>query len=139
MKCKKYSSKVCDRERRDKERFTGKGPKMIAVVKKKYVGIKTIDGNRLLMGAKRVLDRLNVEDRAMIEKILSETVEFVDNPIFHTASGKADLEKSFEFIDPEIAKSEARLLPIDIFEQGDKVLGAFKPLKNAFNALKKSR
>jgi RNA polymerase sigma factor (sigma-70 family) len=103
---------------------------MIAVVKKKYVGIKNIDGRRLLNGAKRVLDRLNHEDRATIEKILQEPVEFVDNPIFHTTAGRADLEKSFETIDPEIAKSEARLLPIDIFEQGDKVLGAFKPLKN---------
>ncbi len=103
---------------------------MIAEAKKKYVGIKTIDGSRLLTGAKRVLDRLDFDDRAIIEKILSEPVEFVDNPAFHTAAGKANLEKSFEAVDPEISKSEARLLPIDIFEQGEKVLGNFKPLKN---------
>jgi RNA polymerase sigma factor (sigma-70 family) len=104
---------------------------MIAEAKKKrYVGLKTIDGCKLLNGAKRVLDRLAIEDRAMIEKILLDPVEFVDNPVFHSIAGRTDLERRYSVMDPEIAKSEARLLPIDLFEQGDQLLGAFKPLKN---------
>jgi len=101
---------------------------VIAVVKEKYTGIKTVEGNRLLAGSRRVFDRLRTEDRGMVEKILSEAVEFVDNPMFHDLKSEAELERSFLEPEPELTASEARLLPIDIFEESNRALSAFKPL-----------
>jgi RNA polymerase sigma factor (sigma-70 family) len=103
---------------------------MIAVIKKKYIGIKTIDGSHLLNGGRRILERLPDETREQIEAILRDPIEYVDNPIFHAKAGEDEIVRSFETPDLELLESEARLLPIDIFEEGDKALTAFKPLSS---------
>ncbi|MFA5866287.1 MAG: sigma-70 family RNA polymerase sigma factor [Phycisphaerae bacterium] len=101
---------------------------MIAVAREKYTGIKTFDGQRLLNGAKKVFERLSPEDQKFLEKMLSMSVEFMDNPMFHNQKSEEEIEKSFSETDQDLAASEARLLPIDLFEEGDKALTAFKPL-----------
>jgi RNA polymerase primary sigma factor len=101
---------------------------MIAVIKEKHIGIKVWDAQRLLPGSKRVLERLSGEDRSALERMLRDPVEFVDNPMFHDRKSEEELEHSFDKPEEGLAASEARLLPIDIFEEGDKALTAFKPL-----------
>jgi RNA polymerase primary sigma factor len=100
---------------------------MIAVIKEKYKGIKTFDGQNLLTGAKRVLDKFSGEERETLERLLRDPVEFMDNPMFHDRKGEEELEKSF-LEEGDFSGSEARLLPIDIFEETDKAMTAFKPL-----------
>ncbi len=104
---------------------------MIAVIKAKHIGIKTLDGRKLLIGARRALERLSPDDRETIERLLSEPIEFVDNPMFHDAKSIAEIERGFEGADEELSMSAARLLPIDIFEEADKAMTAFKPLTMA--------
>ena len=101
---------------------------MIAVMKEKHTGIKSVEGNRLLSGSRRVLDRFIPEEGEMVGKILSAPVEFMDNPMFHDPKSEEELERYFLEPEPELAASEARLLPIDIFEESDRALPAFKPL-----------
>ncbi len=102
---------------------------MIAVVKKKYTGIKTIDGQSLLSGAKRVLEKLREEDRETLERMLRDPIIFMDNPMFHDKDSEAQIIQSIEEPDTDLSASEARLLPIDIFEESDRAMTAFKPLK----------
>jgi len=104
---------------------------MIAVVKEKHIGIKTLEAQRVLIGSKRVLDKFSDADRAAVERMLRDPVEFVDNPMFHDRKSEYELERSFMEPEEELSASEARLLPIDIFEEGDKALTAFKPLTSA--------
>jgi RNA polymerase sigma factor (sigma-70 family) len=103
---------------------------MIAIkdVPKKYTGIKSIESQTLFSKGKRVLDKLPASTVEILERVLRTAVEFVDNPIFHTREGEESLLRGFEEPDMELSASEARLLPIDIFEEGDKALTAFKPL-----------
>jgi RNA polymerase sigma factor (sigma-70 family) len=51
--------------------------------------------------------------------------------MFHDRKSEEELERSFNEPEEELSASEARLLPIDIFEEGDKALTAFKPLTSA--------
>jgi len=101
---------------------------MIAVVKEKYVGIKSLDGQRLLIGAKRVLGKYSHDDREILEKVLSEPIEFVENPMFHDAKSEREVEGWFDHPEDDLISSEARLLPIDIFEEAEKAMTIFKPL-----------
>jgi RNA polymerase sigma factor (sigma-70 family) len=100
---------------------------MIAIAKQKYIGIKTFNGEKLLIGARRVLDRFSGDDRETLERLLTDPVEFMDNPMFHDRKSEAELEASFHD-ESDFSASEARLLPIDIFEETDKAMTAFKPL-----------
>ncbi len=100
---------------------------MIAIAKQKYKGIKGFHGQKLLMGARRVLDRFSGTDRETLERLLNDPVEYMDNPMFHDRRSEAELEAYFNE-EGDFSASEARLLPIDIFEETDRAMTAFKPL-----------
>jgi RNA polymerase primary sigma factor len=102
---------------------------MIAAIEEnKYTGIHSTESQFLLDNSKRVLSKLPVSTVEILERVLRDSVEFVDNPMFHTKKGKAQMLQYFEGPDMELSDSEARLLPIGIFDQSDKSMGAFKPL-----------
>ncbi len=101
---------------------------MIAVRREKYRGIRSIEVGYLLRGADKILERFSSAERDALKKLLSESVVFVDNPVFHNRNSVKDVEASFEKDDKEYEHSIARLLPVDLLEDTDKAISSFKPL-----------
>ncbi len=112
------------REKRRKEKA------MIAVVKEKYRGIKSIDASEILKRSERILDKFSSSEREMIERYLVGGIEYVDNPIFHTRSFARDMEKHFDEDKIDFSMTEARLMPFDIFDYPDEQIAKFRPLNN---------
>lgn len=102
---------------------------MIAVVKEKHRGLKTLEttwGDSLV--TKRVWNRLSGEQCRLLEQSITGPIQFVDNPMFHGRRSARGLVDSFEH-DPEVLdQAQARLIPIDLYEDGDRTVGKFKPL-----------
>jgi len=101
---------------------------MIAVVKPKYRGMKSIQpGSRTSLPA-AVAGRLSPQDRELLEKIITEPAEFVDNPAFHDPKTRRQLLSTD--IDELAAQLSVNveLLPLDLPDQPTKASSAFKPL-----------
>ncbi len=103
---------------------------MIAVVKEKYRGMKSIDASELLRKADRVLEKFSASERDMIKRYLSGSVEYVDNPVFHTRSFARNMDKHFDDENVDLSETEAKLMPFDIFDHPDDQIAKFKPLNN---------
>ncbi len=99
------------------------------------VDVKVLGGHTVLMapvpGVVRQLERFSEADRELLGKVLTETVEFVDNPIFYDKKSAEELEKSFTAVEPDLAACEAHLYAVDLFEEPDRARTAFKPLNQA--------
>jgi RNA polymerase primary sigma factor len=96
------------------------------------VEVKAIGRHTVLMtpvpGVVRQIERFSEADRELLEKVLTETVEFVDNPMFYDKKSAEELEKSFTAAGPDLSACEAHLYAVDIFEEPDRARTAFKPL-----------
>ena len=103
---------------------------MIAVVKEKYRGIKSIDASELSGRLARILEKFSASEREMIQKYLASGVEYVDNPIFHTKSFARNMDKHFDEEKVDFSQTEARLMPFDIFDHPDEQVAQFRPLDN---------
>jgi len=101
---------------------------MIAVVKEKFRGVKKLEPVLLRGSSRRTLERFDSEERQFLEQILAEPVQFVDSPMFHSRKSASELEASFEPGRDELPTAQAKLIPIDLFEESDKTITAFKPL-----------
>jgi len=102
---------------------------MIAVVEDKYKGVKTLEPekspDRVL---KRATDRLSEEQVAIIDQMLREPVQFVDNPMFHDRSAAKELEEDILAGTPEMPHAQAKLIPIELFDEMDKAVTSFQSL-----------
>ncbi len=101
---------------------------MIAVMKRKYWGLKSTEPVHLLAGANRVLSKFSFSERAFLRNLLSGKIEFIDNPMYHSRKSVRELEAGFEGEEVVYSASEARLLPIDVIGKDEYRTVSFKPL-----------
>jgi RNA polymerase primary sigma factor len=96
--------------------------------------VKDIGGYTVLMNpvpeVVRKLEQFSQADRELLAKVLTETVEFVDNPMFHDKTSAEEFEKGFSAAEPDLAACEAQLYGMDLFEEQDRARTAFKPLNH---------
>lgn len=103
---------------------------MIAVVEEKHRGVRTLDPAQSPRCAKRAMSRFTEQDRRILQRMLEEQTYFIDNPMFHTRKSARALDKSFEKGTSEYPGANARLVPMDLFEDSDKSIKAFTPLNS---------
>lgn len=102
---------------------------MIAVLTEKYRGVRTLEaGQSLPKLSKRVLARFSPRDGQLLEQVLTGQIQFMDNSMFHDRKSARQIEKYFDDGQEELLHAQARLVPIELYEQPDKAMKAFKPL-----------